>query len=174
MDKAQLDQNRDPFTGEPGAHVVGTGLGAAAGGIAAGAAIGTVAGPIGTAIGAAVGAVLGGLGGKAVAENFDPTIVDEHWRDRYEVEPYYADGMSYEDYAPFTSSVPSRGSNHPASALMSWRTISRHSTTKCAATRAWSGNTRGMLRVHRGRRSIARQEMLSKFVMPDFARYCPQ
>ncbi len=100
MDKEQLDQNRDPITGEPGAHVVGTGLGAAAGGIAAGAAVGTIAGPIGTAVGAAVGAVLGGLGGKAIAENFDPTIVDEHWRDRYDVEPYYADGMSYDDYAP--------------------------------------------------------------------------
>ncbi|MDB5800146.1 MAG: hypothetical protein JWL63_1085 [Rhodocyclales bacterium] len=100
MDAKQLHENRDPITGEPGAHVVGAGLGAAAGGIAAGAAIGTVAGPVGTAVGAAVGAVLGGLGGKAVAENFDPTIVDDHWRDRYDAEPYYADGMSYDDYSP--------------------------------------------------------------------------
>lgn len=100
MDERELHENRDPITGEPGAHVVGTGVGAAAGGIAAGAAVGTVAGPVGTAVGAAVGAVLGGLGGKAVAENFDPTIVDEHWRDRYQDEPYYAEGMDYEDYSP--------------------------------------------------------------------------
>ena len=100
MNQRELQENRDPITGEPGAHVVGTGLGAAAGGVAAGAAVGTVAGPVGTAVGAAIGAVLGGLGGKAVAESFDPTIVDEHWRDRFEGEPYYADGMTYEDYAP--------------------------------------------------------------------------
>ena len=42
------DENRDPITGAPGAHPVGTGIGAAAGGVAAGAAAGTVAaGPIG-------------------------------------------------------------------------------------------------------------------------------
>ena len=70
-----LGTNRDPITGAPGAHPVGVGLGAAAGGIAAGAAAGTLAaGPVGTVVGAAVGAVAGGLGGKAVAEHFDPTI----------------------------------------------------------------------------------------------------
>lgn len=42
--------------------------------MAAGAAAGTLAaGPVGTVVGAAVGAVAGGLGGKAVAEHFDPT-----------------------------------------------------------------------------------------------------
>jgi uncharacterized protein (TIGR02271 family) len=66
--------NRDPITGTPGAHPVGTGVGAIAGGVAAGAAVGTVAGPIGTAVGAAVGAVAGGLAGKGVAEEVDPTI----------------------------------------------------------------------------------------------------
>ena len=67
--------NRDPITGASGAHPVGVGLGAAAGGIAAGAAAGTLAaGPVGTVVGAAVGAVAGGLGGKAVAEHFDPTM----------------------------------------------------------------------------------------------------
>jgi outer membrane lipoprotein SlyB len=70
--------NADPITGAPGAHPVGVGLGAAAGGvvggIAAGAAVGTVAaGPVGTVVGTAVGAIAGGLGGKAVAEHFDPT-----------------------------------------------------------------------------------------------------
>ena len=65
--------HRDPITGTPGAHPVGTGLGAAAGGIAAGAAVGTVAGPVGTVVGAAAGAVAGGLAGKGVAETVDPT-----------------------------------------------------------------------------------------------------
>ncbi len=68
--------NRDPLTGEQGAHPIGTGLGAAAGGVAAGAAVGTVAGPIGTVVGAAVGAVTGGLAGKGAAEAVDPTIPD--------------------------------------------------------------------------------------------------
>ena len=65
--------NRDPITGAPGAHPVGTGVGAAAGGIAAGAAAGSVVGPVGTVVGAAVGAVAGGLVGKGVAEKVDPT-----------------------------------------------------------------------------------------------------
>lgn len=69
----QQDANRDPLTGEPRSHPIGTGVGAAAGGAAAGAAAGTVAGPIGTGIGAAVGAVAGGLAGKAAAEKFNPT-----------------------------------------------------------------------------------------------------
>ena len=69
----QGSANRDPITGTPGAHPVGTGVGAAAGGVAAGAAVGSVAGPVGTVVGAAVGAVAGGLAGKGVAEKIDPT-----------------------------------------------------------------------------------------------------
>lgn len=95
------DANRDPISGAPGSHPVGTGIGAAAGGVAAGAAAGTLAaGPVGTVVGAAVGAVAGGLAGKAVAEQLDPTVVDTHWRSRYEREPYYESGMTYDDYAP--------------------------------------------------------------------------
>ena len=94
------DANRDPLTGAPGAHPIGTGIGATAGGIAAGAAAGTIAGPIGTAIGAAVGAVVGGLGGKAIAEHYDPTAEEAYWRDNFEREPYYQRGMTYDDYAP--------------------------------------------------------------------------
>jgi phage tail tape-measure protein len=93
--------NRDPITGAPGAHPVGVGIGAAAGGIAAGAAAGTLAaGPVGTVVGAAIGAVAGGLGGKAIAEHYDPTIEEAHWRTNYEKEPYYQKGMNYDDYAP--------------------------------------------------------------------------
>jgi uncharacterized protein (TIGR02271 family) len=69
----EQDANRDPLTGEPGSHPVGTGAGAIAGGAAAGAATGTVAGPVGTGIGAAAGAVAGGLAGKGAAEHFNPT-----------------------------------------------------------------------------------------------------
>ena len=95
------DANRDPLTGAPGSHPVGTGIGAAAGGVAAGAAAGTLAaGPVGTVVGAAVGAVAGGLAGKAVAESIDPTVVDKHWQSRYDREPYYESGMTYDDYAP--------------------------------------------------------------------------
>jgi hypothetical protein len=96
--------NRDPITDAPGAHPIGVGLGAAAGGIAAGAAAGTLAaGPIGTVAGAAVGAIAGGLGGKAVAEHFDPTVAtveERHWRSNFHREIYYRQGMTYDDYAP--------------------------------------------------------------------------
>src|SRR5687767_11161097 len=94
------DANRDPLTGAPGAHPVGTGLGAAAGGMAAGAAAGSVAGPVGTAAGAAVGAIAGGLAGKAVAEKIDPTVEDAYWQSAYTKEAYYEPGFNYSDYAP--------------------------------------------------------------------------
>ena len=93
-------RNEDPITGAPGAHPVGTGLGAVAGGIAAGAAAGTVVGPIGTAVGAAVGAVVGGLAGKGVAEMIDPTVEDAYWRDNYANRPYVTKGATYDDYGP--------------------------------------------------------------------------
>ena len=93
--------NRDPITGAPGAHPVGVGLGAVAGGVAAGAAAGTLAaGPIGTVVGAAVGAVVGGLGGKAVAEHFDPTVEEGYWRENHARQPYYQKGREFDDYAP--------------------------------------------------------------------------
>jgi hypothetical protein len=93
--------NRDPITGAPGAHPVGTGLGAAAGGMAAGAAAGAVAGPIGAVAGAAVGAVVGGLAGKGIAENIDPTIEEAYWRENYRSRPYATKGdYTYDDYGP--------------------------------------------------------------------------
>ena len=92
--------NRDPLSGAPGAHPVGTGVGAALGGAAAGAATGTVAGPVGTVIGAAIGAVVGGLAGKGVAEQIDPTAEDTYWRDNYASRPYVDRGSSYDDYGP--------------------------------------------------------------------------
>jgi hypothetical protein len=94
------DDNRDPITGTPGSHPVGTGIGAAAGGIATGAAVGTVAGPVGTVVGAAVGAIVGGLAGKGVAELIDPTVEDNYWRDNYRSRPYVTSDASFDDYAP--------------------------------------------------------------------------
>ncbi len=95
------DANRDPITGAPGAHPVGTGVGAALGGMAAGAAAGTLAaGPVGTMVGAAAGAIAGGLAGKAVAEHYDPTVEDAYWRENFQREPYYQKDMSYDDYGP--------------------------------------------------------------------------
>ena len=94
------DLNRDPLTGTPGAHPLGTGTGAASGGVA-GAAIGmTVGGPVGSAIGAAIGAVAGGLSGKSAAEAVNPTAEETHWRETYVREPFYVPGKTYEYYAP--------------------------------------------------------------------------
>lgn len=107
------DANRDPITGAPGAHPVGTGVGAAAGGVATGAAVGTVAGPVGTLVGAAVGAVAGGLAGKGVAEVIDPTQEEAYWRDNYSDRPYVEQGSSYDDYGPAYGFGVDAASRHP-------------------------------------------------------------
>lgn len=93
------DMNRDPISGAPGAHPVGTGVGAVGGAIA-GAAAGSVVGPVGTAVGGVVGAVVGGLAGKGASEVINPTAEDTYWRDAYRNEPYYSNAYGYEDYAP--------------------------------------------------------------------------
>jgi hypothetical protein len=96
----EAELNRDPITGTPGAHPLGTGTGAASGGVA-GAAVGlAVGGPIGGVIGAAVGAVAGGLAGKSAAEAVNPTEEEAFWRETYVREPYYVNGRSFEYYAP--------------------------------------------------------------------------
>ena len=94
------EPNRDPLSGTPGAHPVGTGVGAAAGGMAAGAAAGSVAGPIGTVVGAAAGAIAGGLAGKAIAERIDPTMEEAYWRENYTSRPYISSDYSFDDYGP--------------------------------------------------------------------------
>lgn len=94
------DANRDPISGAPGSHPVGTAVGATAGGVATGAAVGAFAGPVGAVIGAAVGAVVGGLAGKSVAEQIDPTAESAYWRDNYASRPYVGAGSSYDDYGP--------------------------------------------------------------------------
>ncbi len=93
-------RNEDPLSGEAGSHPVGTGLGAALGGAVAGAVTGTVAGPIGTLLGTAVGAVVGGLGGKSIAEEYDPTQEVEFWRSEYTNRPYYEKHRAFDEYEP--------------------------------------------------------------------------
>ena len=94
------DANRDPITGAPGAHPVGTGVGATGGG-AAGAAIGAaVGGPVGAAVGLAAGAIAGGLAGKGAAEAVNPTVEEAYWRNNYSSEPYIERNYTYDDYGP--------------------------------------------------------------------------
>ena len=118
--------NRDPISGKPGAHPVGTGVGAAAAG-AAGAAIGTaVGGPVGTVVGAVVGVLGGGLAGKAAGEAVNPTadtvetvitgtVLDtgDYWRTQYDKEPYYQSGLTYDDYEPAYRTAISGYNRHP-------------------------------------------------------------
>ena len=95
----RADANRDPITGEPGAHPIGTGAGAA-GGAAAGATVGAIGGPVGAVVGGAIGAVAGGLAGKGAAEKVNPTVEDNYWRDNYSSRPYARADQSYDYYQP--------------------------------------------------------------------------
>lgn len=99
MAAEERDMNRDPITDAPGAHPVGTGIGAT-GGALAGATAGAVGGPIGVAVGGVVGAVVGGLAGKAAGEAVNPTAEEAYWRDNYSKEPYYEQGRTFDEYAP--------------------------------------------------------------------------
>src|SRR5580658_6567580 len=109
----ERNSNRDPITGQPGSHPVGTGIGAAAAGAAAGAAGGAIAGPVGAAIGAVVGGVAGGLAGHAAAEAIDPTTEDAYWRETYNTRPYGSKEVPYDTYSPaYKYGWESRG-RHP-------------------------------------------------------------
>lgn len=99
MAAEERDMNRDPITDEPGAHPIGTGVGAT-GGAVAGAAGGAIGGPVAAAVGGVIGAVVGGLAGKAAAEAINPTKEEAFWRDNYDKEPYYEKGRSFDDYGP--------------------------------------------------------------------------
>ena len=68
--------NRDVITGEPGAH------------------------PIGVGAGAAVGAIGGGMAGGSTAEMINPTTEHEYWRKEYEKRSYFTMGTPYEQYGP--------------------------------------------------------------------------
>jgi hypothetical protein len=92
--------NRDPISGAPGAHPVGTGVGGV-GGAAVGAAIGSAFGPIGTLVGGAIGTIAGAAVGHSAAERVDPTGETEAWRNEVSTRPYYDRQYDYDrDYAP--------------------------------------------------------------------------
>jgi hypothetical protein len=97
--KTATDANRDPITGEPGSHPVGTGVGTA-GGALAGAAVGAVGGPVGSAVGAVVGGIAGAFAGHGIAESIDPTAEDAYWSGTYNREPYYESDYDFNDYGP--------------------------------------------------------------------------
>jgi hypothetical protein len=97
---ADAGLHRDPLTGEPGAHPLGVGIGAAAAGAAIGVAAGTLAGPVGAVVGAAVGAVAGGLVGKDVAELVDPTAEGAWWRENCVMRDDVIPGTNCADYGP--------------------------------------------------------------------------
>jgi hypothetical protein len=98
--KEEANLHRDPITGAPGAHPLGTGAGAASGGIAGAVAGAAVGGPPGALIGGAVGAVAGALIGKSAAESVNPTTEEQFWKTVYVEEPYYEEGKAFEYYAP--------------------------------------------------------------------------
>jgi len=102
QEQTEADANRDPITGAPGSHSIGTGLGAA-GAAAAGAAVGMMAGPAGAIAGAVIGGVAGGLAGKEVAEVIyptDPLVEDAYWEQNYASRPYVSGGEPYDVYRP--------------------------------------------------------------------------
>jgi uncharacterized protein (TIGR02271 family) len=96
----EQDANRDPISGEAGAHPVGTGVGAAGAGAAGTVIGGLLGGPVGAVVGAVVGSVVGGLAGKGVAENINPTEEDNYWRHNYTNRDYVEPERTYEDYQP--------------------------------------------------------------------------
>lgn len=107
-----IEMNRDPITGEPGAHPIGTGLGAASGAIA-GALIGGIGGPIGAAAFGTLGAIAGGLAGRDAGEAVHPTGDEVHWRNSYRSEPYFSSLYNYEDYAPAYRAAWIHRMSHP-------------------------------------------------------------
>ena len=97
------DLNRDPITGAPGSHPVGTGLGAAGGG-AAGAAIGTaVGGPVGAVVGAAAGAVVGGLAFSQMVTLFVTPVIFTYMD---EFQHWVAARFRRKSREPVTQSIP--------------------------------------------------------------------
>ena len=149
-DSVNKEANLDPISGQPGAHPVGVAIGASAGGIAAGAAAGTLAaGPIGAAIGAAIGAVAGGLGGKAVAEHFDPTHLD-HWRVNHAKQPFYTAGKEFDAYEPAYRLGSQERGLYANKSFDDVERIWPATTRRCVASRTSTGRKPGTRHAPRG------------------------
>jgi len=94
--KSEPRENRDPITGERGAHPLGTGFGTT-GGAVAGAAIGTaIGGPVGGVAGTVVGGVIDAYGGRSVAEAVNPTEEEQYWRENHPRQPCSSSDFDYE------------------------------------------------------------------------------
>jgi hypothetical protein len=94
------DANRDPLTGTPGSHPVGTGVGAAGGAVTGAAIGGAVGGPVGAAVGGVVGTIAGAAAGHSAGEAINPTVEDAYWRDNYRTRDYVDSSRPYTDYQP--------------------------------------------------------------------------
>jgi uncharacterized protein YcfJ len=93
-------ENRDPLTGEPGSHPVGTGVGTAGGAVAGGAIGAALGGPVGAVAGAIIGGVAGAYSGRGVAEAVNPTVEEQYWRENHSAQSYANEAYDYEHYAP--------------------------------------------------------------------------
>ncbi len=91
--------NRDPITGAPGSHGLGTGVGTTSGAVA-GWAMGSLAGPVGMAVGGFIGAIIGALAGHEVGEVINPTPEETYWREMYGSDTRYNLTHPFDDYAP--------------------------------------------------------------------------
>jgi len=98
--ESKAHENRDPVTGEPGSHPLGSGLGAAGGAVAGGAIGGAVGGPVGVVAGAIIGGVAGAYGGRGAAEAVNPTVEEQYWRENHPKQPYATGEHGYEKFAP--------------------------------------------------------------------------
>lgn len=94
------DLNADPIGEEPGAHPVGTGMGAAGGGVTGTALGGAIGGPAGALIGGAIGAIGGALAGRSAAEVVNPTEEEAYWRETFLSRPYADETLGYDHYRP--------------------------------------------------------------------------
>jgi hypothetical protein len=91
--KEKSRKNADPITGAPGAHPLGTGVGAAGGALTAAA--------LGAAVGTVVGGIAAAYGAHGVAEAMNPTIEEEkYWREQHEKQSFVKPEYTYEHYAP--------------------------------------------------------------------------
>ena len=92
------DLNRDPITGSPGSHPVGTAVGATGGGVAGATAGAVVGGPVGAMVGGVVGAVAGAAAGHLGGEAINPTAENAYWQQNYTKSDYVDRNRPYSDY----------------------------------------------------------------------------
>jgi hypothetical protein len=85
---------------EPGAHPVGTDIGAAGGAVTGTAIGGAIGGPAGAVIDGAIGALGGGLAGKNAADVVNATEEEAYWRETFLSRPYADETLGYDHYRP--------------------------------------------------------------------------